>query len=304
MELRQSTPIEAKLVDKLMERYYQQDFTYTLSPGTYGGKSPIEDFFFERRRGFCEHYASVSALILRLAGIPSRVVTGFQGGLYNEYADYYILRGEDAHAWIEVYLQDGGWVRYDPTSYIAPERIELGASRYFQGLSPSDGSFDRTAGINSENSFLFKARLRWDAWYYEVNQFVMSYDRESQEYFLSQVGFPKFSPFELLSFTFAVVILLSLAGLALFSLNKKTVSQEERLWYKLLKYLEIQGLPKEPYLGPLKYRKKILYGLSSHQRQESILEVYDLLVILRYAPHTQDKKELISRVRQQLRQLK
>ncbi len=98
-----------------LERYLQQNFAYTLELPTSAQADPIAYFLFERRRGHCEYFASAMAIMLRTIGIPSRVVTGFQGGQYNDLTDSYILRARDAHAWVEAYFADEGWVTFDPT---------------------------------------------------------------------------------------------------------------------------------------------------------------------------------------------
>ncbi|HAB45132.1 MAG TPA: DUF3488 domain-containing protein, partial [Gammaproteobacteria bacterium] len=101
------------------------DFTYTLNPGASEGDS-IDHFLFETRRGFCEHFAASFTWIMRAAGIPARVVLGYQGGAYNPSGNYIEVRQFDAHAWSEVWVQGEGWRRVDPTAFVAPERIEAG----------------------------------------------------------------------------------------------------------------------------------------------------------------------------------
>ena len=86
----------------------------------------VDEFLFDTKRGFCGHYASAFATLMRAAGIPARVVTGYQGGTFNRFADYWILRQSDAHAWTEVWIEGRGWLRMDPTSVIAPSRVERG----------------------------------------------------------------------------------------------------------------------------------------------------------------------------------
>ena len=87
----------------------------------------VDDFVFNTQRGFCEHYASAFTFLMRAAGIPSRVVTGYQGGFYNSVGDYWVVRQSDAHAWSEVWLAGRGWVRVDPTAAVSPQRVELGS---------------------------------------------------------------------------------------------------------------------------------------------------------------------------------
>jgi hypothetical protein len=90
-------------------------------------RDSIDDFIFNTQRGFCEHFASAFTFLMRAAGIPSRVVTGYQGGYYNRVGDYWVVRQSDAHAWSEVWLKGRGWVRVDPTAAVSPQRVELGS---------------------------------------------------------------------------------------------------------------------------------------------------------------------------------
>ena len=105
---------------------FHKDFFYTLNAPLLGRDS-VDDFLFDTRRGFCEHYASAFTFLMRAAGIPARVVTGYQGGYYNTTGGYLVVRQSDAHAWSEVWLSGRGWVRVDPTAAVSPQRVELGA---------------------------------------------------------------------------------------------------------------------------------------------------------------------------------
>src|SRR5690606_7967534 len=113
---------------------FARDFSYSLSPGKYEG-SPLEqlkEFLQVRKVGICEHFASAFSVILRAFNHPVVVAVGFQGGDYNEVGDYWVIRGRDAHAWTMVYQEGKGWVRYDPTSYVAPARLQNGATVFGQ----------------------------------------------------------------------------------------------------------------------------------------------------------------------------
>ncbi|HRQ65750.1 MAG TPA: DUF3488 and transglutaminase-like domain-containing protein, partial [Xanthomonadaceae bacterium] len=109
--------------------WFNEAFIYSLVPPLLGRDS-VDDFLFETRDGYCEHYASAFAVLMRAAGIPTRVVTGYLGGEYNALGDYWLIRQSDAHAWNEVWLEGEGWVRVDPTAAVAPERVfsDLGAA--------------------------------------------------------------------------------------------------------------------------------------------------------------------------------
>lgn len=114
-------PLE--IVQKALSYFSEQPFVYTLTPGTLAG-DPVDGFLFETRRGFCEHYAGSFAVLMRLAGIPTRLVLGYQGGEKNPHADHWVVRQSDAHAWNEVWIAGLGWWRVDPTAAVSPDRIE------------------------------------------------------------------------------------------------------------------------------------------------------------------------------------
>ncbi|MDO9371839.1 MAG: DUF3488 and transglutaminase-like domain-containing protein [Gammaproteobacteria bacterium] len=118
---------DQRVVDTALRYFREQPFFYTLNPPLLSGKrDQMDEFLFNTRRGFCEHYASAFTLLMRAAGIPARVITGYQGGEINPLGNYLIVRQSDAHAWAEVWLGERGWVRVDPTAAVSPARVELG----------------------------------------------------------------------------------------------------------------------------------------------------------------------------------
>ena len=122
---RRAARSDADVVRAALAHFRTEKFFYTLEPPALDD-DPVDEFLFETRRGFCEHYAAAFVTLMRSAGIPARVVTGYQGGEYNPAGNYLIVRQLDAHAWAEVWLPGQGWARVDPTAAIAPERIEYG----------------------------------------------------------------------------------------------------------------------------------------------------------------------------------
>ena len=115
----------ARIVRAALDLFHNE-FFYTLNAPLLARDS-VDDFLFGTKRGFCEHFASAFTFLMRAAGLPARVVTGYQGGYYNRAGDYWVVRQSDAHAWSEVWLDDRGWVRVDPTSAVSPQRVQLGA---------------------------------------------------------------------------------------------------------------------------------------------------------------------------------
>ena len=164
-----------EIVDSLLTTFNKDNFVYTLSPGKLG-KDSVDEFFFDTRRGFCEHYASSFVFMLRAAGIPARIVVGYHGGEINEYENYVLVHQFDAHAWTEVWLAGYGWKRVDPTSAVAPARIELGMQDSWNEATAADG--DSALDVLRWRTLpgVRWLRLRWDAMNYSWSQWVIGYN--------------------------------------------------------------------------------------------------------------------------------
>src|SRR5690606_14137748 len=126
LRLRGAAASERDYIEAVLAMFTQQPFFYTLTPPKLD-RNAVDDFLFNTRSGFCEHYASAFAVLMPAACIRARGVTGYQGGEYNRMGEYWIVRQSDAHAWTEVWLEERGWTRVDPTAAVAPERIERGS---------------------------------------------------------------------------------------------------------------------------------------------------------------------------------
>jgi len=122
------TKTREELASKILEYFRSEKFLYSKTPGT--NSSSLEDFLFKGKKGYCEHYAAGFATLLRLAGVPAHVITGYQGGIYNTYGNFWKFTQADAHAWTEYLNESGHWVRVDPTGAVAPERLELGGALF------------------------------------------------------------------------------------------------------------------------------------------------------------------------------
>jgi protein-glutamine gamma-glutamyltransferase len=172
----------AAIVRSALNYFRQQGFQYTLEPPPLTSSNGIDDFLFDTRQGFCEHYASAFVFLMRAAGIPARVVTGYQGGDYNNLGGYYIVRQSDAHAWAEVWLAGRGWVRIDPTAAAAPARIERGLA-----ASVPDAAV-LPLMVRNPPQWLRSLQLNWDALANQWNQWVLGYNTERQFAFLTRMG--------------------------------------------------------------------------------------------------------------------
>ena len=168
-----------EIVNEVLAMFSREAFFYTLKPPTLGENS-VDEFLFESRRGFCEHYAGSFALLMRTAGIPARIVTGYQGGEFNDMGNYLIVRQSDAHAWTEVWIESRGWVRVDPTAAVSPNRIESGLDAALADELPS-------FRISNRNPLVGNLLLSWDNLQHGWNDWVLNYDEQKQRNFLSQL---------------------------------------------------------------------------------------------------------------------
>ena len=162
--------------------FREQAFYYTLTPPGLARDS-VDDFLFNTRQGFCGHFASAFTNLMRAAGIPARVVAGYQGGDWNPLGGYMIVRQSHAHAWSEVWMPGVGWRRVDPTAAVAPERVERGLEATFAGAELLPGAFAR------DSPFLWQARMFWDSLNARWNDWVVQFDRATQEDLLVSMGF-------------------------------------------------------------------------------------------------------------------
>jgi len=193
------------LVQVAMERLHTGGYLYTLEPGVYGANT-ADEFWFDRKEGFCEHIASAFVVLMRAMDVPARIVTGYQGGEINSVDGFWVLRQSDAHAWAEVWQAGEGWVRVDPTSAVAPGRT--GA---FQRLAAPQGLVGQALGTINPN---LSAQLRaaWEAVNNGWNQWVLNYTQSRQLNLLKNIGFESPSWEDLSYVLIAIVVLVSAGG--------------------------------------------------------------------------------------------
>src|SRR5208282_5460430 len=213
-ELRSRSASDRAFIASVLDWFRNEPFVYTLAPPALAGDI-VDDFLFDTRRGFCEHYASAFVVLLRAAGIPSRVVTGYQGGEINATGGYMIVRDSDAHAWAEALL-DGSWQRLDPTAAVAPSRIEggLGAALPQGEPVPYLARLDMT--------WLKNLQLHWDAVNYQWQRGVVGFNVQRQQDVLRDLGLDGAKPWQIV----ALVATLALGwGLAILALARRRHSR-------------------------------------------------------------------------------
>lgn len=248
-----SAPDALAIVRQALGHFRQEAFFYTLKPPLLGEHS-ADDFLFRSRRGFCEHYASAFVVLMRAAGVPARVVTGYQGGELNPLGDYWIVRQRDAHAWAEVWLSGQGWIRIDPTAAVAPDRIE-------RGLEAGLPAGERRAGLMTlEANWLAPLRLGWDLVNNRWNQWVLGYNQERQRQFLAALT-PLLASWQGMAWGLAVVgglVLLFTSLLVLPRIKRERPDAASRLYTRFCRRLQRHGIVRGHNEGPADFAQRVI----------------------------------------------
>ncbi|MCX7178403.1 MAG: transglutaminase domain-containing protein, partial [Proteobacteria bacterium] len=258
--------------------FRRQVLIYTLSPPLMGDDS-VDEFLFDFKRGFCEHFAAAFVFMMRAAGVPARVVTGYQGGELNPVDNTLVVRQSDAHAWAEVWLRGRGWLRIDPTAASVPTRIEFNLARALPAGEV------RPLLARPEFVWLLQARYRWDALANIWNQWVLGYNPQRQRDLLISLGMraPDWQQM--------TAVLTGLCGLLLLGFSIWAIRQRQSLpravkaWNRLSKMLARRGLGRKAWEGPLDYAGRIgavLAAENSHAALE-VTALAKLYARLRYA---------------------
>ena len=266
------------IVQTALDMFRDGEFYYTLRPPRLG-RQPIDDFLFNTRRGFCEHYAGTFVYLMRAAGVPARVVTGYQGGELNPVGDYLIVRQSDAHAWAEVWLDGRGWVRVDPTGAVSPSRIEYGIETAIPDESPLP--------LLASNKFplLKKMYLNLDAIDNAWNHWVLDYNQKRQMEFLSSLAGSKLSWQDLaIAMMVAVGVVVLLLSYFVVRVHPARKDELQRLYAVFLRKLQRRGVTHEPQEGPLDFAARA--GRALPQQAGQIARITDLYTQMRYRDRT------------------
>ncbi len=236
-------PAPRVLVDAVLQRLRTGGYSYTLEPGVYG-EHTADEFWFDRRAGFCEHIASSFAILMRALDIPTRVVTGYQGGETNPVDGYWTVRHSDAHAWTEVWLTGEGWVRVDPTTAVAP-----GRTGSFQRLRAPQGVVGE-ALLAFNPTLAAQMRAFWEAMNNRWNQWVLNYTQSRQLDLLKRLGFESPDWSDLVYTLIAVVVLASLGGAGWTLWERRRHDPWLRLLERARRRLRRAGLDLPPHPTP------------------------------------------------------
>jgi len=259
-EERERAGSDAAYIQAVLMRFNREDYGYTLSPPEVGANG-IDDFLFVTRRGFCEHYAGAFTFLMRAAGIPARVVTGYLGGEINPASGVMIVRQSDAHAWVEVWIGDT-WRRVDPTAAVAPERVE-------RGLTAALPAGERGPLLSrAEWSWLREIDWRVDAVNHNWQKWVIGFNSERQKSLFSDLGFPSPAPWQIAAIIAAGVALWGFGFLAWTQWRQRAHPTDplDRLWRRINRRLARAGLPRMAHEGPLAYARRLSERWPQHEQ--------------------------------------
>lgn len=258
-EWRKNAGSDVEVVETGLNYLRTQGFEYTLEPGTYLGPGALEQFFLNRREGFCEHFSAAFATMMRAAGVPSRVVMGYQGGELSVTGTHLIVRQSDAHSWLEVWLEGRGWTRVDPTAVLAPGRVSLGLQNFMLG---GEEELER-----QRNTWWWRAREQSQHLLDQVNErwfnWVVNFDEDAQFGWLSRLGLSGSKAKEAYLFVISVALVFLCLGLLTMWLRRPARQTDpwQKAWARLCLHLEGLGLPaRRENEGPLAYARRVSEG--------------------------------------------
>ena len=267
-------------VDRVMAFFINGGFSYTLQPPLLGD-DPIDDFVTRTRSGYCEHYASAFAFIMRVLDVPARLVGGYLGGENNPYGDYLLVRQSHAHVWVEVWDENRGWQRVDPTTAVAPDRIS--------GGSGEDQALD--ASVKSLVSLIRRLQLRWDVVNTSWQKWFTGYSAEAQQALLERLGIAVRTwtgAVKLLATVLAMAVMLA-AGLAAYAFLPAGTRDDAvaRGYRKFLKKLARRGIEKSPAQGPADFAREVCR--ERPDLSQTVSEITRLYIRLRFEKQKGEK---------------
>ena len=261
-------------VAKVLETFRRENFSYTLQPPLLGRHS-VDDFLYQSRAGFCEHYASAFVFLMRAADVPARVVAGYQGGEINPVDGFMEVRQSDAHAWAEVWLGERGWVRVDPTAAVAPERVQRSLAR----ASASNPTLSNLIDLEIDrDSWLAQLRFRLGALNNGWNQWVLNYNAEQRRNFIGWLE-ESFANWRSLA---GVALVCCLIAVARARRLRREIDPVDALYSALSEQLSRHGLRRAPDEGPTAWASRIAATDLPPHKKEAILHFLQLVSAHKY----------------------
>ena len=272
---------DAALVRRALD-WIRAEFAYTLETPL-PGRNAVDEFLFDRKQGYCEHFSSAFVVLMRAAGVPARVVTGYTGGVYNRLGGYWVVRQMDAHAWAEVWLPGRGWVRVDPTAAVAPERIyDTLDDRLGEGVEAGRLTLE---GFGSVSDWL---RRGW-------NDLVLGFDAQRQARLLERLGGNGLGS-RGLALLFGLCAVATLAWMAWFlARGERERDPLLRAWHRLDARYARLGLGREPHETAGDWARRV--AARRPQGANLLFSLSRRFAAARYAPGEGDQRALIEDLR-------
>ncbi len=264
----------AQIVQDALRMFHDEKFSYTLQPGVLTGADRVDQFLFDSRRGFCEHYAGAFVYLMRAAGIPAHVVIGYQGGVLNPLDSYYVVRQQEAHAWAEVWLPGQGWTRVDPTGAVDPARVEQG----IEASLPDEVA----SSFYTIHPWFGDIRDSWDALNTGWDKWVLAYGPELQEHFYKKVGLD-YGDWLQLALVLGGCIVLTLGLFWVYLLwerRRPAATPVLRDYARFCARLAKLGFRREAHEGPLDFGMRVARARPDLERD--VLTITDRYIELRY----------------------
>lgn len=279
---RAQTADPGRLMQHAITHFTRGGYRYSLYPPLAEGPHATDEFLFDTRVGFCEHYAGAFVVLMRAAGVPARVVTGYQGGEINPVDDYFTVRQSDAHAWAEVWLGNAGWVRVDPTAAAIPARTREGLA----AAVPAGES--APALLDLDTPLLRTLRFNFEALGNYWNQWVLGYDLTRQQRLMTRLGMPA-PDWQNIAMALFWALGLAVLLLSLWLLRRVTHSDPaQAAWLAFCTKLRRRGVTRHRSEGPVAYTTRAALALPA-QAQE-IVDIGRLYAEIRYGPQADSRR--------------
>jgi transglutaminase-like putative cysteine protease len=271
------------VVSSALQFFRTQGFSYSLTPGEY---DDLDEFLFRRRVGFCEHYATSFATLMRLAGIPARLVVGYLGGEYNDLGHFFLVRQADTHAWCEVWLPEIGWTRVDPTTAVAPGRANLDLTSFLETRTAADQTGARSGAwlvLFLRSGVFTNVRFLWQTLSYEWDTRVLAFDADVQDIFLSSTRIASRGLlFLVLEILLAAVALLAIYFAWMQFRTRSRVDPVKLLYERFCRKIARFGVPRDLSEGPSDFALRAARILPNESNR--IQQIANTYILLRYAP--------------------
>jgi transglutaminase-like putative cysteine protease len=250
-DMRKRTVDDRAYINMVLAMFRNDNFSYTTTPPLLRA-DPVDEFLLSTRAGYCEHYASAFTFLMRAGGVPARVVTGYQGGEFNTFSNYMIVRQADAHAWSEVWLKDSGWTRVDPTAAVSPARVQTGVA----AAVPQNEQLPLM--LRGEYRWLHGARLTWDLLANSWNQLVLGYTMDNQRQLMQRIGISDatWQTLVIVMMLTTGVVTLALALLLLLSFRRSRPDPVIAAYARFCRRLANRGVTRHPSEGPDAFCKR------------------------------------------------